>query len=283
MTEEGLISLVEREHVLSMLDHNKRIDGRNFDEFREITIIPNYIQKAEGSAIVKIGKTKVIVGIKASLGDPYPDTPETGVLTTTVELSAYASPNFESGPPRADAIELARVTDRPIREAKAVNNEQLVIIPGKKVWVLFIDIYILDHDGNLFDACEMATLAALKNTKLPDTKIVKDENGLEDVEILETSKPLKMDHQPISCTIAKIGKHLIVDPTLKEENTQDARITFAFTENNKICSTQKGENGTFSIEEIETAIDLAAKKTKEIRSKWDDLTNPEAFPWVENE
>ncbi|HUT82349.1 MAG TPA: exosome complex protein Rrp42 [Candidatus Bathyarchaeia archaeon] len=282
MGNTGLISIVEREHVKSLLDHGKRADGRRFDEYRKITIIPGYISKAEGSAIVKIGRTKVIAGVKAQMGEPFEDTPDEGVVTATVELIPIASPSFESGPPRENAIELARVTDRPIRESNCVNNDSLVIIPGKKVWVLFIDIYVLDHDGNLFDACEIAALSALRNTQLPNVKVTTDENGNEVLEILETTHPLKLDYLPLSCTFAKIGDNLIVDPILKEESTQDARITIAFTEDNRICSTQKGESGTFSLDEIKKCIDIASERTKEIRTKLNEFTDPKGNPWSDD-
>ena len=108
MGNKGLISIVEHEHIVSLLDHGKRTDGRAFDEYREIKIIPDYVPKAEGSAIAKIGRTKVIAGVKAQLGDPYPDTPDQGVVTATVELIPIGSPDFESGPPRDNAIEVSR-------------------------------------------------------------------------------------------------------------------------------------------------------------------------------
>ncbi len=283
MTNAGLISLVEREHIQSLLDHGKRTDGRLFEEFRKIAIVSSYIQKAEGSAMAKLGKSKVLAGVKAQIGNPFPDTPEAGVVTTTVELVPIASPDFESGPPRARAIEIARVTDRAIRESKAVNPKSLVIIPGKKVWVIFIDLYVLDYDGNLFDACTLAAVAALRNAQIPDVKIINDAEGNpEDVELLETTHPIVMDHIPVSCTFAKIGKNIIVDPILKEESIQDARITLAFTEENKICATQKGESGSFSLDEIKKCIDIASERTKEIRSKLDSITDPKGNPWSDD-
>ena len=280
--KKDLISIVERDHIVSLLDHGKRTDGRAFDEYREIKVIPGYIVKAEGSAIVKIGRTKVIAGVKAQLGNPYPDTPNSGVVTATVELTPIGSPDFESGPPRDRAIEVARVTDRAIRESKCVSNDALVLIPGKKVWILFIDLYVLDHDGNMFDACELAALSALKNTQIPDFKIVKDDNGEETVELLETTKPLQLDHLPISCTFAKLGKNLILDPGLKEEAIQDTRLTLSFTEENKICATQKGETGSFTVDEIKKCIDIAEERSKEIRSLLDKVSDPEGNPWSED-
>jgi len=253
--KKSLISIVERDHIVSLLDHGKRTDGRAFDEYREIKVIPGYIVKAEGSAIVKIGRTKVIAGVKAQLGNPYPDTPNSGVVTATVELTPIGSPDFESGPPRDRAIEVARVTD---------------------------SLYVLDHDGNMFDACELAALSALKNTQIPEFKIVKDDNGEETVELLETTKPLQIDHLPISCTFAKLGKNLILDPGLKEETIQDTRLTLSFTEENKICATQKGETGSFTTEEIKKCIDIAEERSKEIRSLLDKVSDPEGNPWSED-
>jgi len=102
------------------------------------------------------------------IGEPYPDTPEQGAMSTAVELIPLASPDFESGPPRANAIELSRVVDRGIRESKFIDLEKLCIESGEKVWIVFIDIHVLDYDGNLFDACSLAASAALLSAKVPN-------------------------------------------------------------------------------------------------------------------
>ena len=119
------------------------------------------------------------------------------------------------------------------------------------------------------------------NAQLPDFKIVTDDDGNKDVELLETTHQLKMDYVPISCTFGKIGKHIIVDPVLKEEGIQDARLTFAFRDDGKVCATQKGENGTFTIDEIKKCIDIASERTKEIRSQLDKISDAKAYPWSE--
>ena len=38
----------------------KRIDGREFDEMRPVTITRNYLKYAEGSVLIEVGNTKVI-------------------------------------------------------------------------------------------------------------------------------------------------------------------------------------------------------------------------------
>src|SRR5216117_2150245 len=166
MSEE-IVSELMRAHVYRLASTGQRVDGRVLDEPRKVAIQRSFVKTAEGSARAKLGNTDILVGIKMSVGEPYPDTPNTGVLSTSVKLIPMASPTFEAGPPRPDAIELARVVDRGIRESKMVNMERLCITPKEKVWILFIDIHVLDYDGNLFDACSYAAVAALASTVAP--------------------------------------------------------------------------------------------------------------------
>src|SRR2546430_10044382 len=156
-----------RAHVYRLAWTAQRVDGRVLDEPRRVSLERAFVKTAEGSPRVKLANTDVLAGIKMSVGEPYPDTPNTGVLSTSVELIPMASPTFEAGPPRPEAIELARVVDRGIRESKMVNMEKLCITPKEKVWILFIDIHVLDYDGNLFDACSYAAVAALASTVAP--------------------------------------------------------------------------------------------------------------------
>src|SRR5437879_4811957 len=124
---EEIVSEWMRAHVYRLASTGQGVDGRVLDEPRKVAIQRSFVKTAEGSARVKLGNTDILVGIKMSVGEPYPDTPNTGVLSTSVELIPMASPTFEAGPPRPDAIELARVVDRGIRESKMVNMETLWI------------------------------------------------------------------------------------------------------------------------------------------------------------
>ena len=154
-------------YIENLVAKDKRTDGRKIDEFRKINIETGVIEKAEGSARVKLGNTEVIAGIKLDVGEPFPDKPDEGVLMVGAELSPLASPEFETGPPSETAIELARVVDRGIRESKAIETEKLVIKSKEKVWMVFADIHILNHDGNLIDASGISVMAALLNSKMP--------------------------------------------------------------------------------------------------------------------
>jgi exosome complex component RRP42 len=167
--------------------------------------------------------------------------------------------NFESGPPGIQAIELARVVDRCIRESKAIDTKKLCIKTGELVWTLVVDIIPINDDGNLFDASALAVTLALKDAKFP-----KLEGNKIDYKSL-TNKKLPIVTQPISVTVLKIGKHFIVDPLLQEEEVLDARLTVASLEDGTICALQKGGSISLSQADIEKMIDIAIEKAKELR------------------
>jgi exosome complex component RRP42 len=209
---------------------------------------------------VLLGKTEVVVGVKIEMGEPFPDTPNEGVLTVNAELTPIASPAFEAGPPDEDSIELARIVDRGIRESKCIDTSKLVIEPGKKVFVVFVDIYVLNHDGNLIDAAALAAVNALLNTKMSNYEIKEGE-----VKIKSGYEQLPMKKHPITVTTAKIGNKLLVDPGCEEEEVMDARITFAIDDDNNICAIQKGGSGYFEPQQVIEAAKIAQTKAKELR------------------
>ena len=248
---------MSKNYVKKLVEEKLRIDERAFDQLREIKIETGIIKTAEGSAKVTWGNTIVLVGIKMSVGEPFPDTPDEGVLIVNSELVPVASPTFEPGPPNEKSIELARVIDRGIRESHAIDLEKLAI-DEKKVWNVNVDVYVLDHDGNFLDAGALAAIAALMETKMPEYK---DEK----IDYKKHTKPLPMKDIPIAITIAKIGDKLLVDPHIEEEDAMDARITITTTKEGDLCSIQKGGEGFFTTKELEEAADLSIAKGKEIR------------------
>lgn len=251
---------ITKESITNLINNNKRDDGRKLDEYRDITIETNVISKAEGSARVKLGGSQVIVGIKAQIGEPFPDTPDLGVLMTNCEMLPMADPTFEPGPPGEDSIELARVVDRGIRESELVELDKLCVEEGKHVWILFIDLHIIDNCGNLFDAAELAIMAALKSTELPVATLVDDEVVLDD----EKTFPLPVCKDLALCTFVKIGNNLVLDPSLIEEEIADARLNVGVTDDGMICSMQKGGCETLSKDEILQCVNVAISKTKEL-------------------
>ncbi|WP_048112859.1 exosome complex protein Rrp42 [Candidatus Methanoplasma termitum] len=251
---EYIISEIKRDHIMNLLKEGKREDGRGVDDIREVQISVGCIESADGSARVKVGKTEVIAGVKIIPGTPFGDTPDSGVLTMGAELIPMAHPMFESGPPGEDAIELARVVDRGIRESGMVDVKALCITAGEEVWMCFVDIYALDYDGNLFDAANLATVSALRTAVIPGEQYGKGEN-----------RPLPVTCTPVSITSVKIGNDLILDPNFDEEMISSARLTVTTDDDGNFRAMQKGGKGSITRKELSLCLDRAVEKGKVLR------------------
>ena len=179
---------------------------------------------------------------------------------TTAELLPLSSPDFEPGPPKGQAIELARIVDRGIRESGAIDTKKLCLKKGEEVMSVFLDIYSLNDDGNLIDAAGIATLAAIKDAFFP-------EYDGENVDYKKKTKnKVPLNSEPLPVTVFKIGKDLVLDPTFSEEEAADARITVTILADGTLCSLQKGGNATFTRDELDKATKLAVKMRKKL--KW---------------
>jgi len=258
-----MTSYMTGDRIRKYLQEGKRFDNRKLDEFREIEIELGVSKNAEGSAKVKIGKTEVLVGVKMSIGEPYPDSPNKGNLMVTAELLPLSSPRFESGPPKFPVIELGRVIDRGIRESKFIDFEKLCIEEGKKVWTVMVDIYSINDDGNLLDAAGIGAIAALKDAKIP--KYDKKEEKIIYGEKTKDSLPLSKEI-PITITAHKVGNNFVVDPTREEEDISETRVTIG-SSNGIISSIQKGEENSLKLEEFDNILDLITKVERDVFRK----------------
>ncbi|MEM2214516.1 MAG: exosome complex protein Rrp42 [Candidatus Nezhaarchaeales archaeon] len=255
-----MIPKIKRRQMLDMLSSGLRVDGRGLEDLRPVEIKCRSVNNAEGSAEVRLGKTLAIAGVKTSIGTPFADTPDMGVLIVNAEFLPIASPSFEPGPPDENAIELARVIDRGLRRSEMIDLRQLCILPGKAVWELWVDIHALNHDGNLMDTSALAAVAALLTSEVP--KAMVNEKGEVIVNKNEKQKlPIKCI--PITITVAKIGDKLLVDPCLDEEEVADVFLTATFVDD-KVCTIQKrGEKG-LTEEETLKCLRVAQRKAREL-------------------
>jgi exosome complex component RRP42 len=246
-----------KEYLTELAKDNLRIDGRNFLELRQpIKIELGVAKKAEGSALIQIGETKLLAGVKLEVGTPFPDTPDKGTLMVNMEATQLSHPDFESGPPPAKIIEIARTIDRGIRETKMIDLEKLCIVKGEKVWMVFIDLYPLNHAGNLIDAGALGALAALKNARIPEL----DKEGKQTGKL--TSKKLPLTKEPLTLTFIKINDTVMVDPCFEEEDVMDARLAVSVSGKDRINALQKSGPGGFTEDEVLSIIDNTFKLRK---------------------
>lgn len=247
-----------KKHLQDSLTKGIRHDRRKLTDYRKIVVETGISKSAEGSARVKIGETEVLAGVKLSLDKPYPDTPEEGCLMVEAQLLPLSSPDFETGPPGIDAIEMSRVVDRGVREAKTIDMKKLCIEKGEKVWLVSIDICAINNAGNLLDASALAAVVALKDARFPKY----DKTGINYKE--HTNEKLPLTKLPAAVTVFRIGNTFLVDPSLDEENIYDAKLTITTTKDGVICALQKGGEAPLSIESIKKMVDMGVAKGKEL-------------------
>ncbi|MGC9148360.1 MAG: exosome complex protein Rrp42 [Sulfolobales archaeon] len=262
-TNLPIIPKIRKNAILTLLTKGSRIDERSFDEHRIINAEVNVIPNANGSALVRLGHTKILTGVKAEIGTPFPDTPDEGNLIVNAEFLPHASPVFEPGPPDERAVELARIIDRSLRDVRAIDLNKLVIIPSKKVWNIFIDIYVIDYDGNMIDASSIAALIALMNTRIPLVSI--DQSTNEIIIQKDSYQPVPLSKKVVTATLAKItdentgSRYYLTDPSLEEEIISDTLITIAYSEDGLLTGIQKSGISSIPREDIPKILELTRK------------------------
>jgi exosome complex component RRP42 len=257
-----IVEQLRKQQMLEALSRGKRLDGRNFESYRDLEIEIGIIDKANGSAKVKLGNTEVLAGVKVETGEPFEGLEDKGALIMSAEVLPTASSHVEPGPPDEEAIELSRVVDRGIRESQMLDLSKLALIPGKIVYTIFVDCSIINSDGNLLDATSYAVVAALLTSKFPVFEVQNDR-------VVDTGNvmPPPLTTIPISVTAVRIGDSVLLDPTMEEEACMDARITITTQSDGSLVAIQKGYTGPFTINQILQAVETARNKGEENRSK----------------
>jgi len=257
--------IYESELVKQEIAENKRLSKRGFNDTRDISMELNTLMNADGSCIFTYGKTKIIAGVKILPDKPFPDNPDEGSISVGIELSPMSDPSFGTGPPDESSIELSRVVDRALRESKGIDWKKLCIKEGKFVWMIFVDMYIMNNDGNLFDACTYAALAAMKNARFPKVELTEDTCTVLKGEYED--KYVDFTNDPLLFTFVKIDDKIVLDPDMVEEAASNARFSVAITNDKKLVAIQKGDQGSFKVDEIKEMVSTAIKSYDPVHKK----------------
>merc|ERR1712029_1165894 len=101
------LSESEKVFVVHGVGEDIRIDGRARRDVRPATSLEtDIVTHASGSAHLRLANTDVLVGVKAELDTPLPETPQQGRIEFFVDCSANATPEFEGrgGQALADSL-----------------------------------------------------------------------------------------------------------------------------------------------------------------------------------
>jgi len=274
----SLLSKAERAFIDGGVACGVRADGRSRLDIRPVTLETCLLPTASGSARVRIGGvTDIVVGIKAEVGRPLPDSPDEGMFAFTVECSSLASPDFV-GRGAADLnAELAQLLSR-LYASSATRNirRELCLIPHAKCWILRIDALVLDSGGNLLDALSVAVRAALRACVLPAIIVIPGEaDDEDDIEVDENTLGLlkNAEEAPVAVTLSCIGETgtYIADASSQEERCATAALTVGVNKKGKACGAVCGGTGGTETETVGNMFRDAVRIGKDV------LENNDAF------
>nr|CCA18471.1 exosome complex exonuclease RRP45like protein putati [Albugo laibachii Nc14] len=256
-----------------------RTDGREMMQQRKISIQFRR-NSSQSQASLCLGNTRVLANVHGEIVTPFPDRPTEGFFNTSVDLSPMASQNFETGRPSSLSIELAKMIDRSIRDCRAFDTEALAILAGEKVWAIYCEVHVIDHDGNLTDAVQIASIAALMHFRRPDLslELQKENEDIKNFEAYDTI-PLSLHHIPLSVSFSymltrdNMDKNdgsssplFFMDPTSREEQVMNGVITFIFNSFRELCAVHKNGGAPISTEDILRCAQIAAARVGELVS-----------------
>lgn len=249
----ALVPSLLRQELANLAEQDQRIDGRGQFESRQITLETNCLYNAEGSAKVTWGDTIIYAGVKFEMRTPWPDRPAEGSLMCSAELRPIAGRKYEPGPPSPESIELSRVVDRGIRESNCIDMSKLCIIPGEKVLGVMIDIHVLSDCGNIFDACALAAIAALRTAIIPAERFDIGEDY-----------PLPISMTPTMSSFTRVGGRYVLDANEEEELGGDERVHITLGDEGHLHSLQKGLRGTLTPAEFAEILEVAQSRCAEL-------------------
>ena len=215
--------------------YNKRMDGRNFDELREIEAKVGVVKSADGSAMFKIGDTIAIAAVRGPR-DLYPrfmQNPKGGILRCSYNMMSFSvDERIRPGPSRRSR-EITLVTENALMPAVDLSE-----FPNSVVDV-FIEIVQADAGTRCAGIC--AASLALADAGIPMRDLV------------------------CAVSVGKVGGKILVDLNKYEEDYEDGSsdMPVAFLpRRNEISLLQL--DGGMKKEEIAKALELAKKSCEKI-------------------
>lgn len=136
-----------------------RTDGRKPDVIRPIKITRDYIQHAEGSVLIELGRTRVVCTVSYEDGVPnFLKGSDRGWVTAEYSMLPRATPTRSPreailGRPGGRTMEIQRLIGRSLRAAA-----DLTAFPAKTFW---IDCDVLEADGGTRTAAITGAYVAL--------------------------------------------------------------------------------------------------------------------------
>ncbi|XP_055840908.1 exosome complex component RRP45 [Episyrphus balteatus] len=258
--KETPLSISEKNFVLQTIKNNQRLDGRKNEEFRPAKI--NF-GTDWGSVHVSLGETRVLAQVSCELGQPKATRPNEGIMYINVELGPMAGVNYEAGRNSDLGVQINRTLEKTFKESRCVDLESLCVTAEDRVWILRLDLNVLNHAGNLIDCCSIAGLCALAHFKRPDVSVMEEEVKIHTAAEKELI-PTVLHHYPVCVSYSTFnnGEIPVADPTAIEERTAESSVAFGINSYRELCCLNLGGSTLTSSHLLLQCSQRAAKRAK---------------------
>ena len=256
-------SVNERDFLLQAISSGFRVDARGLCDLRPVEV---RFGEENGQVLLKVGRTHVAAQASLKLVSPQPGKPNEGFFRFNVELSSLQhQADFVNGVSALNEmrVDLSRFIDKVLKASRATDRESLCIVQGRLVWSLTVDLHLLNEDGNVLDACFLASVLCLMNTRMPEVTITRDKVRINE----EKVKYLNVHHIPVATTFYFINDvdQPIVDANAKEEKLAKSRLTICMNIFEDVC-------GMSSLGCLDTDPDAIIQCTKVALDKTKEVT-----------
>lgn len=227
-----------------------RDDNRAFDELRPIKIKPDYLDFADGSALIEIGKTRVVAA--ATIEDKVPPflknsragwiTAEYSMLPRSTEKRTVRERSLTRLSGRSQEIQ--RLIGRSLR---AVTD---LIVLGERSIILDCDVIQADGGTRTASITSACVALALALKKMLDEKTI-------------DQMPLK--HLVSGVSVGIVDGQPFLDLDYAEDSRAEIDMNVVETERGQLVEVQvAAEKNPFSRKDLSTLLTLADKGIKEI-------------------
>ena len=230
----------------------KRVDGRNADNLRKITIERGWSEHAEGSALISFGSTRVLCTASFTAGVPRWKVGK-GEGWVTAEYAMLPRATHDRSD--REAVK-GKVGGRTHEISRLIGRSLRAIIDVRELGenTIVIDCDVLQADGGTRTAAITGAYVALHDA----------------IEWARSQKLIPAKSQPLSDSIAAISVGIIDGvPFLDLAYTEDVRaetdMNVVVTGSGKFVEVQgTAEGAPFDRDELNSLLDLALKGTAEL-------------------
>jgi len=216
-----------------LLIDGKRLDGRSPEQLREIQMKLSAVNRANGSAEVKFGKTTAVASVHGprALYPRFLQESDTGILRVRYNMAPFSVVDRKSPGPDRRSTEISKVTRLALEPTIFLEDFPKVTIDG------FVEI--IEADGS--------------------TRVT----GINALSLSLASAGVPMKDLVASCSVGKIDGTLIVDLNGKEDNNSEADMAVAMLPNKGLISLLQMD-GALTKEEILKLLQLAKESCMQI-------------------